>query len=563
MFDNNSKVSCYNYTIDLAKPIQFFCNLIDQMSQLIAVGTPIDALFDPAFISDDIQIRFSNDAEGVPLVALEELSVSIASYYNKYAVDGINLSNTNILLIHQPSNSIFVLNTNGEDGKKDAREALLKIIHQKNILGHLVSKLQRQDLRERLIASLNIQFSELYFNSIKFSEKRLLDMPFLPLSLFDSTKTEVSIIDESDVTINKTKFQKELDINLEGNTDVSIIKTNNLDENQDLGVVYNEIVFPINPIKLAQWIIEEQNGTYLWFQLKNVFAKLDPRKKEAASEVLSEFKSKMKENDLNRRLSFLTKNIYLKKDALNADDPYFIFFNEVSQVNKLKYLEDFNFFISSQNGKTALGIYTDRKIDGQTSYNLLHWGVDQEGSLKIYRNIHEPESKQLVPVLALKPEIAFYFITNYFEDLLEGIIQECTTDFIKNFHLMVNSATLGELDFVIKKENKICIIEAKTTLNKDVIEAYQEKCFKLLNEFNHLGIELEFYLIAAYSDKTCESYWYFLGEKEGYNIAREGLATVPYNFKIPIPKSSKDWITCIAEPEYAKLKTTIEEICHQ
>ncbi|RLJ77329.1 hypothetical protein BCL90_2414 [Pedobacter alluvionis] len=571
MFDNNSRVSCFTYEIDLIKPIQFICNLINQMSLVISPDTGIDILFEDEFITQNIQIQFKKDEAGQDLITLDELSTAIATYYNKFAVEGLNLASTNILIIHQPSKSIFVLNEakasttendqHAADENKGTKEKLLKLIHKKDVLKDLVSKLRNGRLKDSLTASLNIQFSELYYTSIKFIEKKLIDLPYLPLDIFDVNVLEFDPIELQDISLNREKFLSELNIALEPDQEISILRTNNLEENKEIGIVYNGFAFPISATKLKPYIKAEALHIYYWLQIRDVFARVEVRKTEADSETLTVFKSKMKESALNNLLSYLNKNVYLNSNVLTEDNPYFAFFNDVNHIKDLKHLENFNFFISSENGKTALGIYADKKLGDSDSYNLLHWGMNDDGKLKNYRDISVPKIKRLENVYALKPELAFYFLTNYFEDLLQHVISQCTSEYIKNFHLSINNQTLGELDFVIKTDNKICIVEAKTTLNRFVIEKFQEKCFKLIKGFSFLDVKLEFYLIAPYSDNTCETFWNFMEEMDDYNKTRDGLNCTPYNFNIPIPKSRENIITCIAEPEYNKLLTIVNNIC--
>lgn len=573
MFDNYSRVRCFTYEIDLGKPIEFICKLINEMNLLLKSNATIDTIFKEKFISEKIQIRFDKDGEGNDLVSLQDLISEIAGYYNKFVVDRLDLSKTSILLVHPHSKSIFVLNEPKnkikdqgldnpvEDGNKKVKE-LLEFIYAKNVLRDLVSNIKNANLRKSLLESLNIKFTELYYGSIKFKETKSIDMPYLPLELFKDDLVEPIIMEKEDVSVNYIKFKEVLSIELDKEKEISIIKTVGQEEVKEIGISYNGLVFPISAMDLRPLIKPELLFEYYWLRIKEVFARIEIVKSGFSSPILKEFQFKMKDGGLNKLLSYLRKNVYIDAQDLDSESPFFNFFTPVKHVQGLKYVENLNFFVTSENGKTALGIYTDTKPEEQKgAYNLLHWGMNNGGILDNHRDIHGPKKEKMSSVFALKPEITFYFLKNYFEDLLQLALNELSVEFIKNLELTVNTKTLGELDLIVKAKDKICIIEAKTTLNRFVIEGFQEKCNRLIDAFKPFGIKLEFYLLAAYSDKTCETFWHFIKDVEGYNKERDGLDCIPYNFDIPIPKSPEFNIKCIAEPEFDKIKTILVDIC--
>jgi hypothetical protein len=574
MFDNNSKVLCYEYELNLTKPIEFVGRLIIRLSQVIAPGTELKGIFAEQFFKEELGIEFRVDSEGNQLIGEDELIAAIASYYNGSVIGKMKLDGTNVLLIHQPTKTLYLLNkTRASDFNKSIKEEIRKQIFKQNVLKDLSSKLINQSLRESLDESLNLQFIELFSKSIEILQQKAIDVPYLPLTSFDEELVAKEYIDPADLYINYTKLTAEFGITLTRQDSVYMLKGKAAEhEPVVIGIVYQDIVFPLTAAKLNPWIKETALTEFYWTQIKYVFSKEETRPKELKTDILDRFKGDIKKTALNRLLSYLSKNIYLPLGHLEEGSAYLQYFDNVQIIDKLKHLENFNFFISSENGKTALGIYSDKKaeehqggkIKVSSSYNLLHWGMNDNGKLKNYRDVTLPELKDFQHVLALKPEISFYYVSNYFEHLLEAAIQENDCEYIKNFRLFVEANCIGEIDFLIKSGNRLIIIEAKTKLNKKVIEEFEEKCHRLLKYFQFPNVEFEFYLIAAYSDKeSCESQNYFINRttKEDYNRPRNDLKTIPYYFKIPIPQFTGKDITCIAEPEFDRLKGLVQEIC--
>jgi len=332
-----------------------------------------------------------------------------------------------------------------------------------------------------------------------------------------------------------------------------------------IGLLYGTNIYAIANQDFKSLIKEEYLKEYYWLLFKDVFKKDAKGKPGFSHELLTEFKSEMKKPKLNKLLSYLKKNHYILRSELVGYEEFEKYFEEVNKIKDLQHISSLEFYVSDIKGKTALGIFTNDKIG--TSFNLLHWirQHDEEEKHDYYRDVNKPVTKNRDLVLALKPQIAFYFITSYFEDFIELILKDLSADHLKNFELFIYTKSLGEIDFLIKSDNRLSFIEAKTKMTDDYIEAFVAKSNKLLQVLNDNSIESQFYLISAYSDNSCERKRFFINktQKEGYNASREGLFTIPYYFEVPIPQQNDAILTCIAEPEYDKLKVIIEEICRR
>ncbi|QRX64248.1 hypothetical protein JS578_03045 [Dysgonomonadaceae bacterium zrk40] len=174
------------------------------------------------------------------------------------------------------------------------------------------------------------------------------------------------------------------------------------------------------------------------------------------------------------------------------------------------------------------------------------------------------KKKKLIYVL--KPEISFYFRYKYFEDFFEEILKESGLNYISNYKVKYKSNdNEAEFDFIIKTDQKIYVIELKTTLRNEEIAKYEKKCMKLMQELPTIQDNLEFLIIGSLSDENCETYRYYIeeGKKQyqDYNSKREEVSIVPYRFTIPIRSSSDKKLVCIAEPSFERLKSIIDEIC--
>ena len=567
MFDNRSKITCYNFSIDFSKPIGFICNLANEISLLIDGNFNLTNLFEESFI-EKIGFKFENTEDGLLNTDIDELTVLIADYFSNSFLENINLNNSEILLIHKSSKTLFIYNKNdSNDIVKNAKEFIKSTMYTQGIFNNVLINIKNADLKASLLKSIKIQYRELFDNCISIKEKINIDLPFFSEHILDFDKVEKNIIDENDLWINLEKFKKDLSLTINPTSDVFIIETKDeTDQVLPLGIAYGGLVFTVSPLRVLPFINTESLLDYYWTQLQYVFIKQDVKPKPYSSKVLTDFKDKMTDDGLSKVLSYLNNNIYVNEEIIDEQNQYAPFFDEVYKVEKLAQLTNYSFFVSSVHGKTALGIYLNEKPKDSTSFNLLHWGMNDNGKFSNFRSVLPPENQSLSKVKALKPELTFYFITNYFEDLLDVAIKDAKCNYIKNFELFVNNTTLGEIDFLIKSNNRLCFIEAKTKLTKEYIEKFQDSASKLIGAFSHIKVDLEFYLISAFSDeKSIETQRYFIDEssKENYNTKRKDIFTVPYYFSVPIPSQKGKKIVCISEPEFSNLKAIIAEICQE
>lgn len=559
MFDNKSKVECYRYSIDLSVPIQFFCNLVADIGHSITSDFIVENVFEDSYLNE-IGIKLSTDN------TIEDLASEIAAFYNKHLLNEVDLTKLNVFFIYKSKNIFF---SYGDIKLKDLKTGITTLLKNEKLFDILIKNLKDQKLRRSLEKFFSLKFEELFYKIVELNKLSYPSLTYIPLDFLNPNLVSTDYIEEEEIWLNKQLLAEVFQFKFHDNVSYSALTTevNGIDE--IIGIQCNDVVFPITNFDFKEVINQESYTEYYWLLFKQVFKEDQDRKQGHVSELLEKFKKETKSAELSLLLSFLENNLSTSSEVFCKFTKYEDFFEEVSKLNELKDIDSFDFYVSNTKGVTALGVYTNQKIG--TNYNLLHWvkSNGEDGKLEFYRNIERPISKNVKSVHALKPELAFYFITNYFEDFLEEAIKYTTDDYLKNFKLYVNNSDnpLGEFDFLIKSNGKLCFIEAKTKLTNYYIESYLEKCDQLIKNLKPLEdiVKIEFYLISAYSDDTCESKRYFIDEtvREGYNGRREGLKTRPYFFEVPIPQHKSTKLTCIAEPEFDKMKLIIRDICQK
>ncbi|MDQ1162961.1 hypothetical protein QE422_003329 [Chryseobacterium sp. SORGH_AS 447] len=298
-----------------------------------------------------------------------------------------------------------------------------------------------------------------------------------------------------------------------------------------------------------------------------MYLKVDENKRQYSSTLINSFKNEIKKKNFTNLLSYLKQNLYIDHELLTKEEyiPFRIYFTPSLKIQDVKYLKKLNFFINDAESSTSFGIYSSEKLaEDSNHFNLIHWydRTNEGKDLKYRDNLGPKGTKDVHKVNTLKPEIAFYFITKYFEDYIENLLNEISNNTISNFHLFNGIDDLGEFDFLVKGLETFYFIEVKTTLTKYYITEYIEKCQKVMNAFKDIAVKIEFIIIGAYSHSNLEDLKHHIltshrGNKR-YNNRINNLDTIPYNFKIPIEKGDKN-LLCIAESNYTLLKTLLKK----
>ena len=160
-------------------------------------------------------------------------------------------------------------------------------------------------------------------------------------------------------------------------------------------------------------------------------------------------------------------------------------------------------------------------------------------------------------VYALKPFYSYYFCKDYFEDMFSDLLEECTIQYLNNFELYTSDTpcrSFIEIDNMIRKTDKTLVyIENKTTLSRYNIEETLNKVANFHQKMtnNYSNVQMEYILVALYQNKSVEEGFSYFVNEEGNTKS---------NFKIPVASYNGVKLHCIVEPEYAKLKTIMEQL---
>ena len=164
----------------------------------------------------------------------------------------------------------------------------------------------------------------------------------------------------------------------------------------------------------------------------------------------------------------------------------------------------------------------------------------------------------------LLPQYAPFYNRYYYEFFVEAVLKDLKEQgviegFLRNQHYAYNTpngAKQCEIDAIVKTGSKIIILELKNTLHVEFLVDYPQRYAAMLQAATISDL-YEFYLISSFADKNIEVLNY--PEEEGYNIAREGLKTIPYRFNVVIPDTEMK-LHCLSESSFNRLKTELTRV---
>lgn len=575
MFDNYTNISLFNYEIHLETIVKAVCEIsFDigvQLDGLVELrnrdaGFTILDLFNDPFLKEmsirpeEVLDRYDEKGELIKGMGKDGLIGKIAAYFNEEITklpkfEESLSATTDVVFLNRLSTKFMGY---GDKGK----ERLIMAIKKTKILEILVSKLNSEKIQKSL-GNLAFFENEIFYKGV-ISEQKFVGQPevtIVPASILKIEELHALPVDEKDIWIN-AKFYKRYPFFSMSN-EISIISDSN---GIEMGIIVGTCFIPYVNIHLAPFIKPEFLKSYYFDLLINTYSKKKRGIDVKLDDLVKDFKTQVSNSKLSFLLSHLKNNFYLD-GTVAIDSEFSHFFNSVVSVEQLEHLKEYHFLLSpSIQDETVLGVYTNVKKD--KDYNLIHWlNHDGESKVNHYRSV-SPKNMSKRFVSTLKPSICYYFLSKYFEDFVEIILDENEYSYASNHHFTIDKEEFTEVDFLIETSKKITYVESKTKISKFYIDGYLKRASQLIDKFKKLyddGIEIQFVLIGSFSDKTVSEYQYFIdtsGNKDrGYNVKREGLNSIPYLFDVPIPDKGGKTITIIAEPEFEKLKQIILEIC--
>ena len=302
---------------------------------------------------------------------------------------------------------------------------------------------------------------------------------------------------------------------------------------------------------------QEFSTAYFWTMLNNVYAKRNVRR-SIYREQCSDFALALKNAEFAKLMNDLQYNLYLQSIP---PCKFKHFFEEVYNIEQFK--EETNQVVFTgihapeqmEKRQTMFGLYNTIKND--TEFNLRAW-INIEPTNKQKITTSKGVSKvDIKTVYALKPFYSYYFCKDYFEDMFSDLLEECTIQYLNNFELYTSDTpcrSFIEIDNMIRKTDKTLVyIENKTTLSRYNIEETLNKVANFHQKMtnNYSNVQMEYILVALYQNKSVE---------EGFSYFVNAEGNTKSNFKIPVASYNGVKLHCIVEPEYAKLKTIMEQL---
>lgn len=270
-------------------------------------------------------------------------------------------------------------------------------------------------------------------------------------------------------------------------------------------------------------------------------------------------------DDFTNLLSYLIDNLYLTYGSPVVPEAFKKFFDFVLKVEELKHLTDYKLYVPMQEEGTVLGVYKIHKLAGETDYNLRHMLYSEKiGESTIYKDYNK-DKRNVNTVQVLKPQYASFYMMDYYEFFVEAVLKSLKQegviiDYLRNqrYTFKENGKNKGiEVDALVFNGQKIFFLELKTTLHIDFLNTYPQKFSALLSNVINSDI-YGFYLISSFADDNISVLK--IDEKDGYNVRREGLKSIPYKFDVAIlvkEGAQKKDLHCLSESSYEKLKAEL------
>ena len=325
-----------------------------------------------------------------------------------------------------------------------------------------------------------------------------------------------------------------------------------------VGFRINGIVYPL---KNRLWLFKDSEKLSASYErLCKVYAKHQIHK--IGDKALDEFISYAFEPNFCQMISQIKCNYYLPSQC-SIDEKYKCLFDTVQLYEKIEDFNGLHIFTNTGEGEHDLGLYTNPKLG--THYHLRHWYKQTDGGkIEHYTSESAPSSEHPNVIYALKPWYSYYFMHKYFEDVLKCILKDLNCEFSDNCEYISpqqDNATICEADFIIKRPNKITIIEAKTCLsNETLTDAINNKVKVMSEMFRSMfpGVQFEFLLVSQLSSNELGPVDYFINADAKKKL-NDYNGMCSYEFEVNVDSGAGVLLKCISHPDLNMLKEMIQK----
>lgn len=438
-----------------------------------------------------------------------------------------------LLMVFQiPTNSClyYIADNDEKDIKEQDFEMLRKYIIRKKLVSRMLDKADSEQVKRIKL----LDNPPLYNKIIDEDQAILIEIPILPASYVNIEDLDSEDLESGLVWFNKKRISYYCNTFPEIPAAISL-KTC---KHENIGLLVDNYFFPLKPMLNSRFLKPEYKFDYIWLCIKyKVFYNFDHKKKKSnISELVKEFFLSSKDDQLVSDISRLQDNLYIESDILS--DQCTKYFDRMLIIEDLKKLHTYKFYIdepTDTNESTVLGIYQKVKLDEDYQLKYL---FESHG-----KKLHDKQEGAIEKksVWVLKPKIAQFFISNFFEQFLFSALSDikgsAIEDYVENYHAQWSNSKDCELDAIVKTSNNIYYVEAKTTLSVRLINEYITKCKKIIRDFEEIDGHLRFLIVGYFSNPELNVFSQTVKKEdlpEGYNKKRTDLHNIPYYFKVPI-----------------------------
>ena len=442
-----------------------------------------------------------------------------------------------LLMVFQiPTNSClyYIADNDEKDIKEQDFEMLRKYIIRKKLVSRMLDKADSEQVKRIKL----LDNPPLYNKIIDEDQAILIEIPILPASYVNIEDLDSEDLESGLVWFNKKRISYYCNTFPEIPAAISL-KTC---KHENIGLLVDNYFFPLKPMLNSRFLKPEYKFDYIWLCIKyKVLYNFDHKKKKSnISELVKEFFLSSKDDQLVSDISRLQDNLYIESDILS--DQCTKYFDRMLIIEDLKKLHTYKFYIdepTDTNESTVLGIYQKVKLDEDYQLKYL---FESHG-----KKLHDKQEGAIEKksVWVLKPKIAQFFISNFFEQFLFSALSDikgsAIEDYVENYHAQWSNSKDCELDAIVKTSNNIYYVEAKTTLSVRLINEYITKCKKIIRDFEEIDGHLRFLIVGYFSNPELNVFSQTVKKEdlpEGYNKKRTDLHNIPYYFKVPIDQYS-------------------------
>ena len=434
-----------------------------------------------------------------------------------------------LLMVFQiPTNSClyYIADNDEKDIKEQDFEMLRKYIIRKKLVSRMLDKADSEQVKRIKL----LDNPPLYNKIIDEDQAILIEIPILPASYVNIEDLDSEDLESGLVWFNKKRISYYCNTFPEIPAAISL-KTC---KHENIGLLVDNYFFPLKPMLNSRFLKPEYKFDYIWLCIKyKVLYNFDHKKKKSnISELVKEFFLSSKDDQLVSDISRLQDNLYIESDILS--DQCTKYFDRMLIIEDLKKLHTYKFYIdepTDTNESTVLGIYQKVKLDEDYQLKYL---FESHG-----KKLHDKQEGAIEKksVWVLKPKIAQFFISNFFEQFLFSALSDikgsAIEDYVENYHAQWSNSKDCELDAIVKTSNNIYYVEAKTTLSVRLINEYITKCKKIIRDFEEIDGHLRFLIVGYFSNPELNVFSQTVKKEdlpEGYNKKRTDLHNIPYYF---------------------------------